>query len=485
MSCAVTKAFEEKRYRQTSILIELGFDNFSLDEQGRNTLHKCASVDNSDRREVLNLINQLIDKKSDIINSQDKFGKTCLHLCLENEYFSAVKLLLSKDTVDLTISDNKGYTALHICSERGYTKLTSVIVKRMTKYRLSIDQRTKDEGMTALMIACSRGNFNIAKILFVNGKASMTMRDNIQFKNAKEILDYYLGYQTEVTTKEEFLEVLEQNIENDEKYHKFPGQQLKRFPMRRCISAKAVSMYEHQNNFRGILKSGRMLNENRDERIGKQEEDEEKDNNNENWREGDKSKRFFNKEDKQIYLTDRPKTAANSYKTAQFNYVFSLYSDVCSTSYTTAFKVEPNHEDLYKKTLHSEKTEKISSAKLKLQNLIKLKKPNTLFNTVKQLKTRTKSESTRHSSQSSMHSQESLKKNPLHKQNTNSNFLHPNSNNPNDLVKNIWKKTLSLSSPKNQQIPHANLLKKIVKLREKADSNHSNQDESQTDSVFD
>lgn len=501
MSCAVTKAFEEKRYRQTSILIELGFDNFTLDENGRNILHKSSFVDNSDRKEVLNLINQLIDKKSDLINCQDKFGKTCLNLCLENEYFSAVKLLLSKDTVDLTISDNNGYTALHLCSERGYTKLTSFIVKRMTKYRLSIDQRTKDKGMTALMIACCKGNFNIAKILFVEGKASMTMRDNIRFKNAKELLDDYLGYKTQVTSNQDFIEILQENIQYEEKNRQFQQQQLKRFPMRRCISAKTLPTYENQNLFKKIVRGGGSLSqsggvegeriniENGDERLWGNKEEEEKrtDNSNVNWTDEDKNKRPIKKRDKRFL--DRPKTASNSYKTAQFHYVFSLYSDVCSTSYTTAFKVEHNTEDLAKKNLHLEKADKISSAKLKLQNLIKMKKPNTLFNTVRQLKTRTKSESTRHSSQSSVHSQDSSKRNPLaspfNKQNINNNFLHPHSNNPNDLVKNIWKKTLSLSSPKNQQIPHANLLKKIVKLRQKTDSEHSNHDENQADSVFD
>ncbi|CAD5121142.1 unnamed protein product [Dimorphilus gyrociliatus] len=428
MSCAVTKAFQEKRYKQAGILLELGFDNCYQDEKdGRNVLHKCALVDVNDRREVLNLISILIKRKgSDLVNSRDKFGKTILHLALENEYFSAVKLLLSSDLVDLTVADNNGYTALHLCSERGYTKLTSFIVKRMTKYRLSIDQRTKDKGMTALMLACSKGNFNIAKILYVDGKASTTMRDDVQFQNAKEILETFVGGKC----CRDFLEVLEENLK------------LKQLPMRRCKSARTLY---HPQTITATLDCSSSHDKDS--------------NNNCNNR---------NKTAGTNHVLDRPKTASAAYKRAQFHYVFGLYSDVCSTSYTTAFKVEETFEQIPKKSLTIDKAEKLSSAKMKLQNLIKLKKSNTLFNTVKQLKTRNRSESTRHSSQSSIFSTESAKKHSPNKHNSN-----------HDVVRNIWKKTLSLSSTKSEPIPHTNLLKKIVKLR------HTASDDNQADNVFD
>ena len=81
-------------------------------------------------------------------------------------------------------ADDKGNTALHMAALSGSLKLIQPIINTILHRHLSLD-KANELGMTALMNACKSGHRVIANQL-INGGASLSMRDNKNFRNAQE-----------------------------------------------------------------------------------------------------------------------------------------------------------------------------------------------------------------------------------------------------------------------------------------------------------
>ncbi|MCS7244590.1 MAG: ankyrin repeat domain-containing protein [candidate division WOR-3 bacterium] len=98
----------------------------------------------------LSKVKDLIKKGADI-NSKNEYGKTPLHIAVENNYEDIVKVLL-ENKADVNIKDNNGNTPLHIAVMKG----NEYIIKELLKNGANENIKNND-GKTPKELAIENG----------------------------------------------------------------------------------------------------------------------------------------------------------------------------------------------------------------------------------------------------------------------------------------------------------------------------------------
>lgn len=109
---------------------------------------------------------------------QDSEGDTPLHDCISKEQDEMLSLLLDYGA-DITLTNNNGFNALHHCALKGNPSAMKILLSKTN--RPWIVEEKKDDGYTALHLACLNNHVEIAELLVHMGKANMDKQNvNLQ-----------------------------------------------------------------------------------------------------------------------------------------------------------------------------------------------------------------------------------------------------------------------------------------------------------------
>jgi serine/threonine-protein phosphatase 6 regulatory ankyrin repeat subunit A len=130
-----------------------------------------------------NLCKVLIDyiekskmKAAQIVNFQDKKGRTPLHLAAYNGYDEVVEVLLTREAT-VNKPDKGGRTALHWAAYRGHQPAVIVLLSAILEKGLSIDAKD-NQGYTPIHTAAVSDSFTCLQTL-IKGGADVHTRDNL------------------------------------------------------------------------------------------------------------------------------------------------------------------------------------------------------------------------------------------------------------------------------------------------------------------
>lgn len=169
----------QQNHRETvQYLLFRGAQCDAAAKDGTYPIHCAAAVGNLDM--LQNLLLEGTGQIQDVINLQDSHGKTLLMIAAENRHENIVNYLLSIKA-DTRAHCDKSWTALHYAA---YGARMSCIKRLVRANRDMIDAQTKD-GLTCLMISCSKGNYSIVALLI-----SLEADLNVQCKTGKCALHY-------------------------------------------------------------------------------------------------------------------------------------------------------------------------------------------------------------------------------------------------------------------------------------------------------
>lgn len=187
-------------------LLNAGTDCAIQNKEQKNALMLCMeNVCKANKFEIAAL---LLDKLSsnELINAQDRTGKTPLMRVMENKRIDLLELMLLQKEIDVNIKNNIGMSALHygvqsgwvqgieellnygadvnLSGERGNTPLMDSILWDKTECAFvllahdNIKVNIKNaEGNTALMIALQTGHFDVARLLIDKGADVLDVND--------------------------------------------------------------------------------------------------------------------------------------------------------------------------------------------------------------------------------------------------------------------------------------------------------------------
>ena len=185
---SLIQALEEGRYRQFQILLDVGCNiDYRGKEDGMTPLMKCCYI--KDDKAANTIFRKLLRSKSNLA-LVDRKEQGILHHVVLSKKLSLLKQLLDRDSeVMLTYSqiDIQGKTALHHATAIGSFQCVKRLIVTMQVQHIGIDGRD-GTGMTPLMLACKHGNLEVARLLVHVGRASLTMRDDVYFRNARDWL---------------------------------------------------------------------------------------------------------------------------------------------------------------------------------------------------------------------------------------------------------------------------------------------------------
>ena len=176
--------FDERRYRQVHMLLDIGHDPNFRDRDGLTLLMKCCL--GTETRSVLAVVRTLLTNKADK-SLTDVRGRNALSYAAIHDRVHIARIIIGTFDVDVRHKDADGNTPLHLAVEHGSDRVARMLVRILCRYRLSVDD-VNNVGMTPLMIACRRGHSPLVDLLVDNCRASSTMRDNIYFRNSREWL---------------------------------------------------------------------------------------------------------------------------------------------------------------------------------------------------------------------------------------------------------------------------------------------------------
>ena len=95
-------------------------------EDNRTPLHEGAG---NARKEVADVIIELLLSKGGQIDSRDSEGKTPLYWAIQNNRKELVELLISSGA-DVNVKDNSGKTPLHISSQQGRKEISEILINK-------------------------------------------------------------------------------------------------------------------------------------------------------------------------------------------------------------------------------------------------------------------------------------------------------------------------------------------------------------------
>lgn len=152
----------------------IGIDLNSRNKKRQTALHIAVNKGH------LNVVKVLI-KFGALISLQDADGDTPLHDAISKKNDLIIDLLLEANA-DLSICNNNGFNSIHHAALRGNTSSMRLLLNKINqqqKYWL-IDEK-KDDGFSALHLACLNNYFDIVKLIVDNIKQL-----NIDIKNLNQ-----------------------------------------------------------------------------------------------------------------------------------------------------------------------------------------------------------------------------------------------------------------------------------------------------------
>lgn len=128
------------------------------DDDGKTVLHRCQYCPELGNLGGLKMANMFLDKHGDLLDKQDKSGKTALYMACESGHFDMADLLLKRGA-NPNIVEANGKTALYMACEKGQLN----IVQRLLQQHA--DPNTVGPGnstpiMIAVMMAANRAEKN-------------------------------------------------------------------------------------------------------------------------------------------------------------------------------------------------------------------------------------------------------------------------------------------------------------------------------------
>ena len=161
-------------------LLDNGADVHAVDSDMRNGLHLAALRNREDViHEVIasshngaqdNVDGFTIDTLRFLLDSRDATGCTPVQLAMNSKCTKAIETLVSVGTNTWSLGSD-GFNCLHCAIQESYDEVVPVILDSMK----DVDCKTAN-GMTSLMLACGKGNKQLAQLLLAHG-ANVNFRD--------------------------------------------------------------------------------------------------------------------------------------------------------------------------------------------------------------------------------------------------------------------------------------------------------------------
>ncbi|XP_046572150.1 transient receptor potential cation channel subfamily A member 1 homolog [Haliotis rubra] len=126
-----------------------------------NQVH--AETDKDSKRDVDEFLKLIYT--DNIINTEDNFGNTALHLAAQNGHTDFVQKMLEKHKVEHGRKNDAEKTALHLAAEHGHRQTVEVILK-VDKHGLFKEEQWRN---SPLHLAVKGGHTETAKLLIKNG----------------------------------------------------------------------------------------------------------------------------------------------------------------------------------------------------------------------------------------------------------------------------------------------------------------------------
>ncbi|XP_031575419.1 2-5A-dependent ribonuclease-like [Actinia tenebrosa] len=171
------------RIHQTRLLLDIGTDpNISTDKDSKTSLMQACFIE---KQNIAAKIARMLIDKGAVVSTKDRFKRTALSYACMNGKEKIVEMLLEDIEYDINEQDEEGNTPLMYAAMSGNAKALCYMLKKIMKYRLSVDLRNK-KGFSAYLLAAKMGHFYCAHILKTEGFASDGIRDTEYFLSDKE-----------------------------------------------------------------------------------------------------------------------------------------------------------------------------------------------------------------------------------------------------------------------------------------------------------
>ncbi|KAI6658460.1 Ankyrin repeat protein [Oopsacas minuta] len=101
---------------------------FSGVDSGASPLHSAVKYSNKSN-EHLNMINVILSKRKEMLNTKDNSNETPLHYAVKLKMEKALHLLLASNSIDLSCQNHQGMTALHLAIQSNTNILRAILNK--------------------------------------------------------------------------------------------------------------------------------------------------------------------------------------------------------------------------------------------------------------------------------------------------------------------------------------------------------------------
>ncbi|KAH6877198.1 ankyrin repeat-containing domain protein, partial [Thelonectria olida] len=140
-------AAETRNSEVSKLLLDHGANIKVQDDDKRTALHRCQHCPRLGKHGGLKVANLFLDKHGDLLDKQDKSGKTALYMACEIGHFDMADLLMKRGA-DADVVEVNGRTALYTACEKGELK----IVRRLLQHRAN-PNTAGPGGCTPLVVA--------------------------------------------------------------------------------------------------------------------------------------------------------------------------------------------------------------------------------------------------------------------------------------------------------------------------------------------
>lgn len=160
------------------LLLMDGSSNFHRDSDGNTPLHLAA------RTKMKTVFDRLVEVSFiDCIYAENNYGKTVMHVAIENKLpIASIDEIFKKHPSLLNKVDSMGRTPLYLAVLYGYSELVEYLlgVNPVSDRKAKIIIATKDNGDTVLHLAVRKGDSNIAQLV-INAAhdTDLFCRDNV------------------------------------------------------------------------------------------------------------------------------------------------------------------------------------------------------------------------------------------------------------------------------------------------------------------